>query len=81
MIEPLPIEEDTKGNRIIKIAMDNGEHFRVTYVPDGWHGEPSLRVEKFDANNKHFMGPEIPVSVSHELVQALAKMLVDRGHW
>jgi hypothetical protein len=38
-------------------------------------------VEKFDVNNKHFMGPEIPVSVSHGLVQALAKMLVDRGHW
>lgn len=77
-----PITNDGPGHPIINVSTRNGEHIRVTYLPVSYNErDAALRFNIIDANNHPRPGPEVPVTCIGELVEAISKMMVERGHW
>lgn len=76
-----PITTDGPGHPIINVSTRNNEYLRLTYVPVGYTGRPTMRFEIVDANNHRRPGPEVPIECMGEVLEAISKLMVDQGHW
>lgn len=51
------------------------EHVRVTHIPDGWNGQPSIRIQCHAEDGRLYPGPEFPVSCVGDIVGAVVSLL------
>jgi hypothetical protein len=66
---------DSRGNRYLEFDMTDAERIRVTRIAQAdWAGGPTLRVQKRRKTGNVVQGPEFPVSVSSQLIEALRSL-------
>lgn len=65
---------DQKGNEYEKVSLPNGT-LRLTYVPDGWPGGTTIRLQVRDDAGHLRLGPEIPINTIGPMVGAIVNLL------
>lgn len=69
---------DRSGNSYEEVEMSSG-NVRVTYIPNGWDGQPSVRIQIRDESGRLRQGPEIPMDVVGNAVRSLVELIVKKN--
>lgn len=65
------IKTDSKGNEYIEKDMFINQFVRITRVKDGWDGGATIRISIKDENGKVRQGPEFPISLADDVINAI----------
>src|SRR4051794_8746353 len=68
----MPIDSSEQAYEEIEIP--SGQ-VRATYIPEGWAGSPSVRIQIRDDAGHLRQGPEVPIAAIGGMVDAVVKLL------
>lgn len=71
----MKIQQDSRGQNYIEVPMGNGEDVRITHIPNGWNGGPSVRVQIRDDSGRLRQGPDFPEDILSDVIKAMVELI------
>lgn len=68
--------QDQSGNSYREIPIES-DALRLTFVPSGWNGKSSVRIQMKDASGHLRLGPEVPIARIGEVIVKLFELIAD----
>jgi hypothetical protein len=74
------MKQDKRGRNYQEFSMGTDESVRVTYIPDpNWLNEPTIRIQKREANGHLVQGEEFPASRVLDLFRSVIAVLPEEA--
>jgi hypothetical protein len=74
------IKTDSSGQKYIEVETVKGkESLRISYIEDGFVGEPCIRLNIRPHGSPLRQGPEFPVGKVPELLAGIAQLLIENS--